>query len=252
MVAEAVSLAAFAFGAGTVTFLAPCAYPLLPGYVSFYLGLDGSGSGTATGDGAVAMPDGAPATDERFLPARIGRAVGVGLLVSLGFAVVYAALAGVVVAVGAQVLAGISALELVVGALLIVLGTAFATGYTLPTPTVRLPERRRSSLSFVGFGVVYAAAAAGCTAPVFAAVALRALAAGPTASVLAFGAYAAGMAVPMIGVTVAVALGRSALLDRLPSPERIRRGAGALLVVAGVVQIWFFLFRFDGLGLLFG
>ena len=28
----------FAFSAGVATFFAPCAYPLLPGYVAFYLG----------------------------------------------------------------------------------------------------------------------------------------------------------------------------------------------------------------------
>lgn len=250
---EAVSLLAFAFTAGLFTFFAPCSYPLLPGYVSYYLGETsgtadpGASGGRVTdrvaGGLRVVVPD------ARADP--IARALVVGLLVSGGFFVVYALLAGIVAAVGARVLGGISLLELVVGALLIVLGGIMATGRTLPTPAVALPERRRSKASYVGFGVLYAAAAAGCTAPLFIGVALRALAAGVGLGVLAFAAYAGGMSVLMIGVTVATALGRETLLRRITGRmDRIERTAGLLLVLAGVVQIYLFLFRFGGLAML--
>jgi cytochrome c-type biogenesis protein len=255
---ESVSLLAFAFTAGVFTFFAPCSYPLLPGYLSYYLGEHTPAGAETNANGRmtpgrvtdrVAVGIGAVVPQSKADP--VARALVVSLLVSAGFFLVYLLLAGIVAAVGAQVLAGISLLELVVGSLLIVLGGVMATGRKLPTAGISLPERRRSGGSYVGFGVLYAAAAAGCTAPLFIGVALKALTAGIGVGLLAFGAYAGGMSVLMIGVTVATALGREALLERVNRRmDLLHRGAGVLLVLAGLVQIYLFLFRFGGLAML--
>lgn len=222
----------FAFTAGAATFFAPCSFPLLPGYVGFYLG---------QGDGS-ADP----------LRTRLRRAGVVGVVTSLGFFVVYAGLAGVVLAVGTRALANVSVLELVVGALLILLGGAMATGRFDPAALhVRLPKRERSPSGFFLFGVLYAAAAAGCTAPVFVGVATLALSAGPLGAILTLGAYATGMSALMVLVTGLSALGRGAALRRVSrNTGRIARAAGVLLVLAGVAQIYLFLFAFDGLRIL--
>lgn len=222
----------FAFSLGAATFFAPCAFPLLPGYVAFYLGHGDDAPGRTA--------------------ARLRRAATVGVLTSLGFFLVYAALAGVVSAVGPRALRNISVLELVVGSLLIVLGTAMAAGKLhLDRLSIPLPERRRSPASFVGFGVVYAAAAAGCTAPLFIGLSGVALAAGGAGAVATFAAYAAGMSVLMILVTGLTAVGRDQVLCRLTrNTGRINRVAGAVLAVGGVYQIYLFLFRFDGFAVL--
>jgi cytochrome c-type biogenesis protein len=116
---------------------------------------------------------------------------------------------------------------------------------------VQLPERRQSALGYVSFGVIYAAAAAGCTAPLFVAIASLAVGSGPAATVLTLGAYAAGMSVLMIGVTTLSALGRDTLVRKLSARAGlITRVAGGVMVVAGIVQIYYFLFVFDGLRIL--
>ena len=222
----------FAFAAGAATFFAPCAFPLLPGYVAYYLG---------RGDGHEAAP----------LAARLRRAAAVGVLVSLGFFVVYGALAGVVAALGAGALADIATLELVVGGLLIALGAGMASGRFDPSLHVRLPERRRSAGGFFLFGVVYGVAAAGCTAPIFVGLALFALGSGPLGAAVTLGAYAAGMATLMVAVTLVSAVGRAGLLRALSrNTGRVSRVAGALLALAGVAQIYLFVFDFDWLGIL--
>jgi cytochrome c-type biogenesis protein len=223
---------AFAFAAGAATFFAPCAFPLLPGYVAYYLGRGDEGE-TAS------------------LPARLGRAVGVGVLASLGFFVVYGVLAGVVASLGAGALADIATLELVVGGLLVVLGLAMASGRFDPSLHVRLPERRRSAGGFFLFGVVYGVAAAGCTAPIFVGLALVALGSGPLGAAVVLGAYAAGMATLMVAVTLLSAVGRAGLLRTLSrNTGRVSRIAGSLLALAGVAQIYLFVFDFDWLGIL--
>lgn len=256
---ETASLLAFAFSAGVFTFFAPCAYPLLPGYVSYYLGRTTAPGAQVANGGVVAdagRATGAVETSLRLVVAGstarpLARAIVVSVLVSAGFFLVYGVLAGVVTAVGASSLAGISGLELLVGLVLVLVGGLMALGWTPRLPTTRLPARRRSAGGYLGFGVLYAAAAAGCTAPIFIGVALKALSVGPATGFLTFGAYAAGMSVLMLGVTVAAALGRETLLTwfgrRL---DRLHRAAGVLLVLAGLLEIYLFVFRFDGLALL--
>jgi len=137
----------FAFSAGVATFFAPCAYPLLPGYVAFYLGDAASDASTGV---------------------RLRRAGLVAALISGGMLIAYAALAVLVAVVGTEPLLNLAVLELVVGAGLVVLGVAVAAGRcSVAAVHVRLPARRRAKSGFLLFGVVYAAAAAGCTAPVF-------------------------------------------------------------------------------------
>jgi cytochrome c-type biogenesis protein len=217
----------FAFSLGTATFFAPCAFPLLPGYVAYYVG----------------ESDGTPP-----VATRLRRAAVVGLLVSLGFFLVYGVLAGIAVAVGTRALRGISVLELLVGTLLIALGIGMATGRFAPSTHLPLPERRRTPAGYFLFGVVYAGAAAGCTAPLFVAVASLGLSTGPVAAVALLAAYATGMSFLMVGATLAVAFGHGAFVRRIgANPARISRVAGVVLAIAGVVQLYYYLFVFDGL-----
>jgi cytochrome c-type biogenesis protein len=223
----------FAFGAGLVTFLAPCAFPLLPGYVAYFLGTDdGPGSASTTG--------------------RLRRAVVVGGVTSVGFFTVYAILVGTVAVVGTGPLQNISVLELVVGTFLIVLGASMLTGRFDPASLhLQLPERRRGVAGYFVFGVVYAAAAAGCTAPVFIGLSLSALTAGPVTAAAIFVVYAATMSGFMIGVTVLSALGKGTVLRSVSKRAGLlSKVAGAILVVAGGYQIYLFLFEFGGLSLL--
>lgn len=227
----------FAFGLGAATFFAPCAVPLLPGYVAYFLGQDG----------------GADLADEALFH-RLGRAIGVSLLTGLGFLAVYAVLAGVVFVIGTQLLGSISVLELIVGVILIVVGGLMAANRTVSLPIhLQLPERRRGPVGYVTFGVIYALAAAGCTAALFVGIAGIALAAGPVAGVAVVGAYAAGMAALLLVVTVLTALGRDVLISRITtSGERVRRIAGVVLVIAGIVQLYYFVVVFRGLAMLGG
>lgn len=223
---ELAGLLGFAFTLGALTFFAPCAYPLLPGYLAYYLG---------------------SAEDAETRPGRVLGAAQVGVLASAGFFLVYLALGGVVLAVGSAILANVVLLEAVVAVLLIGLGSAMAAGRA-PSLSLALPERRHSSTGFFLFGVGYAAAAAGCTAPVFVVVVASTLTVDLWLGAAMLAAYAAGMSALMVVITVLAGLGRGALLRRLSGRTAgFERAAGVLLVLAGVVQLYLFVFRFDGL-----
>ncbi|TYT60549.1 cytochrome c biogenesis CcdA family protein [Natrialba swarupiae] len=217
----------FAFTAGSATFFAPCAFPMLPGYVAYYLGDDVTGSTRAA----------------------IRRGSVVSLVASAGMFAVYLGLVGIAVAVGSQYFHRLVLLGGAVGLALIVLGVAMVGGLTHGRLfTMQLPERDRSYRGYFAFGVAYAIAAAGCTAPFFITVVLSSLSSGPVAAFLTVGAYAGGMVVMLVAVTLLTAVGHESLFRRIvPSGRILERAGGVLLIVAGVVQLYLFLFEYGGL-----
>jgi cytochrome c-type biogenesis protein len=207
--AETLGVVSFAVGVGLGTFFAPCAYPLLPGYVGYYLGED-----DASLSGAVVR----------------GAAAGVGALVALGV------IAGLLVGVGQRLVVNVVYLEPVIGLLLLVLGVLYVLGRA-PDLRVALPERRASVVGFGVFGAVYAVAAAGCVVPLFFGVVTQALILPPTGAVLALGSYAGAVALPLFGVTLLAAVGSDSLRGLSRHVGSIQRVAGGVMIVAGLWQI---------------
>jgi cytochrome c-type biogenesis protein len=223
-----------AFSAGTATFFAPCAFPLLPGYLPTFLG--------ETVSAADAAADGSPAGRVRRPLARAGL---ISLVASLGITLVYVGLAGTTVALGARVLADVAVLEAVVGVLFPLVGGAMVAGWTVSGVHVGLPKRRRSAVGVLAFGVLYAAAAAGCTAPLFVAVLARGLAAGPALGVGLAAAYALGMSAVLAISTGAAAVCGSSIVSSLSGyTERIYRVAGVLLAASGLAELYYYVYGF--------
>ena len=91
------------------------------------------------------------------------------------------------------------------------------------------------------FGVSYAMASLSCTLPIF-----LALVAGTftqssfIGGMAAFLAYGAGMSLVLLGITLAMALGRDSLVKRLRSASKyVNRISGVVLVLAGGFIVWY-------------
>ncbi|WP_396610662.1 hypothetical protein ACH9L7_10500 [Haloferax sp. S1W] len=88
------------------------------------------------------------------------------------------------------------------------------------------------------FGGGYAIAAAGCVAPVFLAIVLRAVTFPPGPALVVLSAYTVGFGGLLLGATVAIAVGHRGLLDWLGRRQRyLDAVAGVVLVGAGVWQV---------------
>lgn len=214
---------ALALVAGALASVNPCGFPLLPAFLSFYVG--------------------AEEHDLPHAPARVGQGLLVGILVSAGFLGVFA-LVGVPIAYGVTQLTGaIPWAGLVVGVLMMLGAIAGLMGRNLYL-TPRRPltvERRRRPLTMVWFGAAYAICSLGCTLPIFVALVGASLA---TASLVegtvVFGAYAFGMATMLMALSLGAALARDGLAHRLkrllPHMHRIASG---LLLVAGAYLTYY-------------
>ncbi len=214
---------ALAFGAGLVATVNPCGFAMLPAYMSYFVGL---GDERETGG-----------------PAAVRRALVVGGVMSAAFLVVFGVM-GVVVAAGFRaVIDWIPWVALLVGAGVAGLGVAMLAGFA---PVLSLPKAKRAGdgrglrTVFV-FGMSYAAASLSCTLPVFLTVVASQLTAGNfVAGVATFLAYGAGMALVILVLTLALALGRQSVVRWMRGAVRhVNRVAGGILVAAGAYIVWF-------------
>ena len=200
---------AFAFSAGVATFFAPCAYPLLPGYVGYYLSQDEADLGGAM--------------------VRGGAATG-------GALAVLALVGWLLVSLGTRFVANLAFLEPVVGLGLVALGLVVLSGRA-PTVHLLLPAHRSSVPGFALFGGVYAVAAAGCVVPIVFGVVTQALTLPTEQAVTVVGVYAAAVSLPLFGVTLLSAVGGDALRGLSQHVGSIQRVAAVVMIVAGVAQV---------------
>jgi cytochrome c-type biogenesis protein len=204
----------FALASGVATFFSPCAYPLLPGYVGFYVNQTDTEGVSIAGAGTR------------------GLAAGIGVLAT------FAVLAGATVRVGNATLSNITVFESLVGGLLVVFGLLVVTGRS-PSISVPLPKRRASVFGFGLFGAGYALAGAGCVAPIFLAVIARSLTLPGEVAVLLVATYAGTVAVLMIATTIATGMGLLTNAGRLMAYSgRLKQLAGVVMILAGIGQIY--------------
>lgn len=214
---------ALAVAAGMLAVVNPCGFALLPAYASFLVLGDDS-------------PD---------RSAAIRRALAFAGAMTLGFTVVFGVF-GVVLSVSLS--AGVVQrylpwFTLVLGCLLFALGIWLLSGRALPGMrfAVRGPELTRSARSMALFGAVYAIASLSCTIAPFLATVVASFRAGSVGGgVLVFGAYALGMGIVVVAVSLAVALAQTALVTRLRQVGRlVSRISGGLLLVAGAYVAYY-------------
>lgn len=204
----------FALTAGVATFFSPCAYPLLPGYVGFY----------------VSQVD----AKEVSIVSAGTRGVAAGL----GVLTVFGVLSGATVWIGHSTLSNITIFESLVGGLLIVFGLFIMAGrdFSLSVP---LPNRRASVFGFGLFGAGYALAGAGCVAPIFLAVIARTITLPTDIAVLLLFTYAGTVAVLMVSATVATGMSLLTNPGQLMAYSgRLKQLAGAVMVLAGIGQLY--------------
>jgi cytochrome c biogenesis protein CcdA len=205
--------------AGGLSVLNPCGFPLLPAFLSFYLG----------------------ANEEQLPPAptRVLQGLVVGGLVTIGFL-------GLFAVVGLPISLGVSALSdavpwagIATGVVLVVVGLFALADFRIPVPVqLRIPVvRERRAGAMLLFGVGYGAASLGCTLPLF--LTLVGASVGG-ANVTAFLAYGAGMAVVLMAISVLVALLRDGAARAVrPVLPYLGRISGALLVAAGLYLVYY-------------
>ncbi|MCU1353646.1 MAG: cytochrome c biosis protein transrane region [Acidimicrobiales bacterium] len=213
-----------AFTAGMVAAVNPCGFAMLPAYLSYFLGVERGG-------------DAAPPS------AGVLRALAVGAAVSAGFAVLFGMAGALLSWTGFSVQRVSPWITVAIGAVLVVGGILFLRGWEprLAIPHLERGGRDRSLWSMFVFGISYAIASLSCTLAPFSVVVSQTFSRSSVVSgVAAFLAYALGMAVLLIALTVTLATARHGLLRWLRrSLPYVQRAAGAIMVLMGAYLAWY-------------
>lgn len=211
-----------ALASGMVAAFNPCGFSLLPAYIgAFVLGDD--------------------VADE--LDRRVARAVAVAAAVSVGFVVVFSAIGLVINLIADGVREQLPWVTIVVGAGLAAAGAAAVAGwhprFTVVVPQLGGGSRRRAAV-MVGYGITYAVASLSCTLGPFLAVTGAALAASPWGAASAYLAYALGMGIVILAISLASAFTHTTLASTMRRFSRLApRAGGLLMVLAGAYAMWY-------------
>lgn len=212
-------LIGLAFAAGTVAALNPCGFAMLPAYLTMVIDTERNGQVSA-----------------------VMRALAATAMMALGFLTVFGLFGLLTVSIAATVQQYLPYVTVVIGGALIGLGVWYLSGREL-TLSIWNPLGRNAHWaptprlgSMLGYGVAYAIASLSCTIGPFLAITGGNFRTGrPAEAALAYLAYAAGIALVVGVLAIAVALSSATIVDKMRRVlPYIHRVSGALLVAAGL------------------
>ena len=215
-----------AFAAGLLSFLSPCVFPLVPGYVAVITGLSGSGSaGSTSGPGP-----------RRTAP------LWHGLLFVAGFSLVFIALGVTATAFGAQLAEHRATLARVGGVVMLLLGASMLGLVRLPwlegDHRALLASPRIANAGAFAIGVAFGAGWTPCIGPALATMlALAAASATVGQGALLLAVYSLGLAVPFLFAATAIdryLVGAKSVRRWQPAVQRV---SGALVVLVGLLLL---------------
>ena len=252
------SIYLFAVGAGVMVFFSPCSFPMLPGYMSFYLANKKQRTGKFDETAArETLPDG--------LAAAAGLA-GVLLLI------------GILLIPFVSVIGGLLGhLELLIGIVLTGLGVVMVMEYDsekIVQPFRKLVAQIGSSapalmakqgiekgikattgkdfsfsdnsdgtrIGLFWYGVAYGSAAAGCVAPVVIGLLTASISQGIITGLLVFLIFAMTAGILMVAFTMMVAASETTIVDRMKASTRqIEMAGGIIMIVIGIYLMYYYL-----------
>ena len=208
---------ALAFASGMVATVNPCGFAMLPAYLVYFLGLEGR---------------------DRDVQASVSRSLAVGLSVAAGFLLVFGLAGLAIYHLQASIYGWVPWATIVIGLALVVLGFAMLRGFE---PVISLPKMQRGGRSRGGgsmfvFGISYAIASISCALPLFTgAVAGTFRRENVLSSAAVFVAYALGMTLVLLTLTVSLGMAKQGLVRRLRQAlPYVNRVSGAIIVIAGL------------------
>ena len=252
------SIYLFAVGAGVMVFFSPCSFPMLPGYMSFYLANKKQRTGKFDETAArETLPDG--------LAAAAGLA-GVLLLI------------GILLIPFVSIIGGfLGHLELLIGLILTGLGVVMVMEYDsekIVRPFRELMSTIGSSSPVIAmkngiekgiktttgkdfsfsdnsdgtrvglfwYGVAYGSAAAGCVAPVVIGLLTASISQGIITGLLVFLIFSITAGTLMVAFTMMVAASETTIVDKLKASTRqIEMAGGIIMIIVGIYLMYYYL-----------
>lgn len=214
---------AYSFVLGVLAAVNPCGFVLLPTYLMFFLGLEGS------------RPDDSQRTS-------LSRALKVGLATSSGFVALFLVVGTISRLFTNAIERNAKYASIVIGMALVVMGIAMLAGWKprVTTPNIASGKARTYRSMFI-FGVAYAVASIGCTIGFLTSVILGSINVhGFASGLLSIVLYGVGMGAIVTALTVSFAFAKGGLLRVMRSGMRhLDRVSAVLVLLTGIYLTWY-------------
>ena len=214
---------AYSFILGVLAAVNPCGFVLLPTYLMYFLGLEGS-------------------RPKRSQRATLRRALLVGAATSSGFIAVFLLVGSISRLFTNWIEQNAKYASLVIGIALVAMGLAMLRGWKPKITTPALSGGKdRTVFSMFLFGIAYAVASIGCTigfltTVIFGSISTHGFISGMMSVVL----YGLGMAMLVTALTVTLAFAQGGLLQVLRNGlQYIDRIAAVFMVLTGLYLSWY-------------
>lgn len=210
----------FIFTSGVFTLFSPCSFPLLPAYISYYLGA-------------------------RF---SVKKAVFGGFTCTLGLTSTFLAIGVAASLLGDFLTPYMPTFKLMAGVIIILLGVGVFRGVRIPSPRLPIKAVKDGFIGLFLFGIAYGLAAAVCSAPIFLSILLYAIASGGVInSIITFIIYAVGMGAPLVAISILVAMAKELALRKiLGLAPWLYKMTGMMLFIIGAYLIYLYLSAYLG------
>lgn len=214
---------AYSFILGVLAAVNPCGFVLLPTYLMFFLGLEGS----------------RPHDSQR---ASLSRALRVGLATSSGFVALFLVVGTISRLFTNAIERNAKYASIVIGIALVVMGVAMLAGWKprIVTPNIAT-GRTRTFRSMFFFGIAYAVASIGCTIGFLTSVILGSINVhGFASGLISILLYGVGMGAIVTALTVSFAFAKGGLLRVMRNGMRhLDRVSAVLVLLTGLYLTWY-------------
>lgn len=234
-------LIGFAFSAGTVAFLNPCGFAMLPTYVSYFVESNTQEIITASSNSRL------------ILVRRLTRGGLIGLLVTASFIVTFGLTGLAISSLGIGIAKFLPWLAIASGIVIIGIGIAKILGRTInldiqsprgllyTTNSGNESGKKPSFVNFFLFGIGYSIASLSCTLPLFLLIVFQSLSTGGIKEgSIVFMAYALGMGSIMMALSIAISASNQTFIKWLRKiAPKMNIVTSIVLMLAGSYLIYY-------------
>jgi len=206
-----------AYTAGFLSVLAPCALPMLPSYITYFLG-----------------------DDEK--QGSLRSSVVFGLTTSAGFLTIFLVI-GILPSFALNTIASkLTLISHFLGVILIIMGVgSLLSDHLFNIPVIQTATSRKKGMrAFYLYGLGFGAASMSCSFPIFMLLVLQSATAGGAVSILLmFAAYGLGASTVIVPLSVALSFGKEVIYHRLTTViPHIQKINAAILIIAGAYMVY--------------
>lgn len=226
------SLILFSFSLGVITFFSPCAFPMLPGYISYYIGLSNN-------DIKLKM------SKKQKIYVFLKEGIIGGLFCAIGALLILVIIGFCISFFGElirdQIKENLIQFNLIVGMIIILMGLIMLTNYNIVLPfKIKNAPKRKGYYGLFLYGILYALVSISCVIPLFIGLVLRAIySSNIFEGFLVFFSFALGLSILFIILTILTLGAKKAIIKHINKIlPKIQKIGSIILIIVGIWIIY--------------